>query len=239
VEKPPPGSPKTSPDALYKASNTLPDPLPVDPIPLLIEWYEHAKRERVQPNPDSMTLATVDAESRPSARIVLCKSIEPQGGLLFYTNYTSRKARDMEVNTRVAVVFHWDVLDRQARVEGAVERLSAGESDVYFARRPWASRVGAWASEQSRPLDSRAALIRQVHETMKRFGIDPSNPPAPDTEVYIPRPPQWGGYRLKASAVELWAGGASRVHDRARWEREHTSAGDRTLKAWRGHRLQP
>jgi len=233
-----PPDPSGPPAIHYHVDPTLPDPLPADPIPLLTDWYEHARRERVQPNPDAVALATADEAGRPSVRIVLCKAIEPDGSFLFYTNYESRKARDLAANPRAAMAFHWDALERQARVEGPVEKTTEAESDAYFATRSWPSRVGAWASRQSRPLDARQTLLQRVFETMREHGLDPARPPPPDAEVHIPRPPNWGGYRLRALAVELWVGGAARVHDRARWSRED-AASPAAASGWRAERLEP
>lgn len=199
----------------------LPDPLPADPFPLFHQWFQDAREGKVQPNPNAFTLATIDPDGRPSARVVLCKGLSlPSGYVVFYTNRLGRKGRALEANPRAAAVFHWDDLDRQARMEGLVTRSPEEESDAYFNSRPWISRLGAWASNQSEPVEGRAALKTQLDEVFRRFGLNPNNPPARDAQITIPRPPHWGGYRLWADRVELWVGGTGRLHDRARWSRE-------------------
>jgi pyridoxamine 5'-phosphate oxidase len=225
-------------------SETLPDPLPANPLELAAQWLIQAQRDGAQPNPDSMVLATVDGRGRPSARVVLCKEIAPQPGyLLFYTNYRSRKGSELQDNPRAAIVFHWDHMHRQVRAEGRVEPLSDLENDVYFKTRPWQKQVGAWASQQSQPVESRAALAAAVAREAQRFGIPYAGPGSaePDTiAVDVPRPPNWGGYRLYADAVELWVEGEYRIHDRARWTRSlpesRRSGAD---KPWTATRLQP
>lgn len=204
-----------------------------------------ARRQRLQPNPDAMVLATCDPAGRPSARVVLCKQVVPVPGyLVFYTNYLSRKGRQLASNPRAAAVIHWDALHRQVRIEGPVVRSPPAESDAYFASRPWQSRVGAWASAQSEPVASRGALLQSVAATATRFGTPPvAGPHGAESglDIVIPRPPHWGGYRLWAESVELWLEGEARVHDRARWTREleelpngHCEAGP-----WTATRLQP
>jgi pyridoxamine 5'-phosphate oxidase len=209
----------------------LPEPLPADPFPLFESWLNDAEARRTQPNPNSFCLATIDPDGRPSARILLCKGIDQAAGAIeFFTNYQSRKGMALDANPRAAACFHWDVLDRQARIEGAVVRVPATRSDEYFASRPWESRIGAWASDQGKPLASRAELAEKVRATMRRFGLE--RPPGPGQAVSIPRPPHWGGFRLIADRVELWVSGAGRVHDRAAWTRRSDGTWDRT-------RLQP
>ena len=169
-----------------------------------------------------MALATVAGDGRPSLRLVLCRGIDcGSGSVVFYTNRRSRKGEELAANPFAAATFHWDPLARQARLEGVVEPLPESESDAYFATRPRLSQLAAWASEQSRPLASREALMQRLRETEVRFGSD---------EV-VPRPPHWGGYRLTADCVELWVGSTGRAHDRAQWRR----VGD----AWTTSRLQP
>jgi pyridoxamine 5'-phosphate oxidase len=220
-------------------TETLPDPLPADPLELAVQWLAQAKIDAAQPNPNAMVLATADEQGRPSARVVLCKDIVPRAGhILFYTNYQSRKGRDLRKNPRAAVVFHWDYRHRQVRAEGRVEPLGDAESDAYFRTRPWQSRIGAWASRQSEPIGSRAALGGSVAEAAHRFGIDyggPGTPEPDDVSVDIPRPPYWGGFCLDVEAIELWVEGEFRIHDRARWTREHGRAPPR----WTATRLQP
>src|SRR5579864_8507641 len=149
----------------------LPEPLPEEPLALVNRWLADSWRLRQQPNPNSMVIATVDPDGRPSARVVLCKEIVPEPGyLVFFTNYLSRKGRQLARNPRAAAVIHWDALHRQVRVEGPVVQAPAADSDAYFASRPWQSRIGAWASEQSAPVASREALQKAVAATARRFG---------------------------------------------------------------------
>lgn len=203
-------------EAARFAAPALPDPLPEDPLPLLAAWLEEAKRAALAPNPDAMALATARPDGRPSARIVLCKGLDVQRGFaVFYTNYGSRKAAELEANPRAAGVFHWDHLGRQARIEGSVERSPAEESDAYFASRPLLSQLGAWASEQSKPLDARFKLLDRLGSVAARFGIGTGENPG----VRVPRPAHWGGYRIWIDTVELWVGGDYRLHDRAVWTR--------------------
>ncbi len=211
----------------------LPDKLPQNPFPTLNEWVEFAKRERVQPNPTAIALATA-TDKLPNVRVVLCRGIDIDAGAIwFFTNGQSAKGNDMAANPHAAAVFHWDALDRQARVRGIVEPLPAAESDAYFASRSWEKRVGAWASDQSRPIESRQALVDKLTTTLERFGIDPKNPPPHGADLDIPRPPHWGGFRIVATEVELWVGSPARIHDRARWTR--SSQND----PWYATRLQP
>jgi pyridoxamine 5'-phosphate oxidase len=225
----------------------LPDPLPHDPLQVAEQWLKQAWDDQVQPNPNAMVLATVTSDGRPSARVVLCKDIVlPDGYLVFYTNYESRKAQELAATPRASVVFHWDVLHRQVRLEGAIVKSPASESDDYFASRPWQSRVGAWASQQSRPIGTRAQLIEQLRAAGRRFDTPPVGPDerAEDSgeTVDVPRPPHWGGYRLWVESAELWVEGDYRIHDRARWTRTLTPVGDGHLfhaSPWHVQRLQP
>lgn len=231
-------SPEHDPAAPFDAEPELPDPLPDDPWPLFTAWLEEARLRAVSPNPNSMVLATVGADARPSARVVLCKKLLDAGAVVFFTNYESRKATELEAGGRAAVVFHWDYLERQVRIEGPVTRSPAGESDAYFATRPWQARIGAWASRQSRPLDSREQLMEQVVEAMGELGVGLAD--AMEGDVAIPRPPFWGGYRLWAERLELWISGSGRIHDRAVWTRDLVADGDGFAgNAWRATRLQP
>lgn len=168
--------------------------------------------------PNAMALATVGADGAPSARMVLLKGLE-DGRFVFYTHVESRKARDLDGDARCALTFWWDALERQVRVEGRAERLPDAVADAYFASRPRGSQLAAWASPQSRPVAARDDLDAAWREADARF---------PDA---VPRPPTWGGYAVRASAVELWQGRASRLHDRFRYE----LAAD----GWRRVRLAP
>ena len=224
-------------------TETLPDPLPANPLELAADWLAQAGVDAAQPNPNAMVLATVDASGQPSARVVLCKTIDPKlGHIVFYTNYRSRKGRDLEANPRAAVVFHWDHRHRQVRAEGRVEPLADAENDAYFRTRPWQSRIGAWASQQSEPVGSRAALGESVAAAAHRFGIDYDGPGALEpasVAVEVPRPDFWGGYRLIVDALELWVEGEFRIHDRARWTRAAGPASGGAPAAWTATRLQP
>ena len=221
----------------------LPDPLPAEPLELAAEWLAEATRRALQPNPNAMVLATADATGRPSARVVLCKHITPQPGFItFYTNYHSRKGRELEARAQAAIVMHWDALHRQLRIEGRIVRASAADSDAYFASRNWQSRVGAWASQQSEPIGSRAELLASVAKTALRMALPTpdGDEQARDPGLRIARPPHWGGYHLWADAVELWVEGSARIHDRARWQRTLTPHGDGFEPgAWSVTRLQP
>jgi pyridoxamine 5'-phosphate oxidase len=218
-------------------TETLPDPMPLNPLEVAAQWLAQARLDAAQPNPNSMVLATVDERGHPSARVVLCKEISAaSGSIVFYTNYRSRKGRELAANPRAAAVFHWDHRHRQVRIEGQVELLSHAESDAYFHTRPWQSRIGAWASEQSQPVASREALESSVTAMARRFGIPYAGPGTEEPEgvaVDVPRPANWGGYRLCADAVELWVEGEFRIHDRARWTRSLPDA------PWSVTRLQP
>ena len=197
-----------------------------------------------------MVLATADENGQPSARVVLCKDIVPETGhIVFYTNYQSRKGRELRKNPRAAIVFHWDHRHRQVRAEGHVEPLDEARNDAYFRTRPWQSRIGAWASRQSEPVASRAEMGKNVAAAAQRFGIPYGGPGSPEpAEVAneVPRPPYWGGFALDVEAIELWVEGEFRIHDRARWTRErraapHTSADAPTSvrPRWTATRLQP
>jgi pyridoxamine 5'-phosphate oxidase len=222
----------------------LPEPLPAEPLALVAEWLAQATRSNVQPNPNAMVLATVDATGAPSARVVLCKEIRPDAGYLtFFTNYLSRKGVELAANARAAVVMYWDVLHRQVRLEGRVTPTTAAASDAYFASRPWQSRVGAWASEQSAPIASRSDLVRATDAAARRLGVPTptaSDDVVPDPAIAIPRPAHWGGYQLWVQAVELWVEGDARLHDRARWTctLEPEGGGFRS-GPWSATRLQP
>jgi pyridoxamine 5'-phosphate oxidase len=219
----------------------FPDDLPPDPMPIARAWFDQARTDQVQPNPDAMTLATVDDRGYPAARIVLCRHFVSDPGLLaFFTNYEGTKGRHLARVPRAAAVFHWDKLDRQVRIEGPVVKSPAAESDEYFAKRSWEKRLGAWASDQSRPIESRAALLSKIWRTIERLGLSHTELLLKGDNVEIPRPPHWGGFRLWAERVELWLGGTGRVHDRAEWRRGLAPSGDGfTVGPWRSTRLQP
>jgi pyridoxamine 5'-phosphate oxidase len=188
-----------------------------DPIAQFARWFDEALRAGV-PLANAMTLATVDARGAPSARIVLLKGIE-QGGFTFYTNYQSRKARELDAHASACLVFMWSQLERQVRIDGSVERVSAVDSDAYFASRPLGARLSAWASPQSETVPDRGTLERAAEAARARYGDSP------------PRPPHWGGFRVRPREIEFWQGRADRLHDRLVYTRD----GD----AWRLVRLAP
>lgn len=217
-------------------ADPLSDPLPADPLAVAALWLEEAWQRRDQPNPNAMVLATVDADGAPSARVVLCKSLEPEPGCVrFVSNYHSRKGRALAADPRAALLMHWDHAHRQLRIEGVVARAREADSDAYFATRARLSQLGAWASEQSEPVASRAALDARLDAQIARYGLDADGGGRP-----IPRPAHWGGYVLWANAVELWVEGKGRLHDRARYERTLTRTADGYVGSpWSSTRLQP
>jgi pyridoxamine 5'-phosphate oxidase len=189
-----------------------------DPIKQFERWFKQALTAEV-PEPNAMSLATVDSESRPSLRIVLLKDVD-QRGFTWYTNYESRKGADLLTNPHAALTFFWVALERQVRIEGRVEKVDAAESDAYFKIRPIKSRLGAIASAQSRPIDNRELLEKQFEAAQAQYGDDP------------PRPSHWGGYRLIPEWMEFWQGRRSRLHDRVVYTRG-------TDGQWSRQRLQP
>ncbi len=218
-------------------NQTLPEPLPDDPLRIAADWLAEALAQRNQPNPDAMVLATCDGLGQPSARTVLCKGIEAEAGrVLFVSNYESRKRRELAANQNAALVMHWDHSHRQVRLEGLVQRATAAQSDAYFAGRHRASQLGAVASRQSEPVASRALLVEQLEAVTERYGVAP--PPAGKP---VPRPDHWGGYVFWVNAVELWMEGAARIHDRARWTRKLRLLDEGRIEAdpWQATRLQP
>lgn len=217
----------------------------MDPMPLAASWLRQACDGKIQPNPNSMVLATADAGGRPSARIVLCKEIVTDPGyLVFYTNYESRKGRELAAQPWAAVVFQWDELGRQLRVEGPVVTSPASESDHYFASRPWQSRLAAITSQQSAPIASRQDLLEKLRDTAARHRAPNPFSAAGDDDaagLRLPRPSGWGGYHLWAAAVELWVEGEHRLHDRVCWTRELKPSGSThsQTRSWQYQRLQP
>lgn len=190
-----------------------------DPFAITRAWL--AEAEVSEPNdPNAIALSTVDAGGMPNVRMVLLKDIEADA-FVFYTNYGSVKAQEIEQAGKAAFVMHWKSLRRQIRVRGTVTRADGAEADAYYDSRSLKSRLGAWASRQSQPLDSRASLMAEVAKVTASHGTHPS------------RPPFWGGFRIVPTEIEFWADGAFRLHDRFRWSRDHAQS------AWNIQRLQP
>ncbi len=208
-------------------------------------WLKEAVAAKVQRNPNSMTISSVSADARPSSRVVLVKEFVPDPGyLVFYTNYRSKKARELAANPHAAALMHWDALGRQIRIEGSVVRSPESESDAYFASRDWGSQLGAWGSDQSDPIESHDALVAQVRQRALDLGLDldPDTHELGESDVPdIPRPSHWGGFRLWATTIELWIEGKDRIHDRACWHRDIVRASEHTFTTtpWTGTRLQP
>jgi pyridoxamine 5'-phosphate oxidase len=189
-----------------------------DPLLQFNQWLDEALQAQL-PEPNAMTLATVGADGAPSTRIVLIKGLDAKG-LVWYTNYQSRKGRELRANPRAALQFHWVELERVVRVEGVVELVEPAISDAYFASRPLDSRIGAWASPQSDVIASREVLVQNAAQAEAQHGNQP------------PRPPHWGGYRLVPHTWEFWQGRRSRLHDRLRYRRAADGA-------WMRERLAP
>ncbi|HET7311801.1 MAG TPA: pyridoxamine 5'-phosphate oxidase [Mycobacteriales bacterium] len=194
------------------------DGVPASPVLLWQEWLEAAQAAALA-EVNAMVLSTVDAAGAPSSRMVLCKYAD-EAGFVFYTNYGSRKAAEIDANPNVSLLFPWHPLGRQVRVEGVASRVTREESAAYFSTRPRGAQIGAWASRQSSVIGSRADLEREVAATVERFG---------DGEV--PLPEHWGGYRVRPSSVEFWQGRPDRLHDRLRYLRVDDG--------WRIERLSP
>ena len=192
-----------------------------------------------------MIVASVGDDDQPSARVVLCKAFVPDPGyLVYYTNYRSRKGRELGKNPKAAALFHWDALGRQVRIEGLVVRSPDDESDAYFASRDRGSQLGAWGSDQSEPVASKSALVEQIRARGRELGLaleDGNRTLVRGDSPPIARPPHWGGLRLWATRVELWIEGADRIHDRGVWTRDIVRGADHrfTVTPWIGRRLQP
>ncbi|SFM24921.1 Pyridoxamine 5'-phosphate oxidase [Shimia aestuarii] len=190
-----------------------------DPFVIARAWLDEAEKSEVN-DPNAIALSTVDKDGLPNARMVLLKDIE-DAAFVFYTNYGSAKAQEIEAAGKAAFVMHWKSLRRQIRVRGVVTREDGPQADSYYASRSLKSRLGAWASNQSQPLGSRTELMAEVAKVTARHGPNPK------------RPPFWGGFRITPLEIEFWADGAFRLHDRFRWRRETSE------NAWEIHRLNP
>ncbi|MFN3611780.1 pyridoxamine 5'-phosphate oxidase [Tepidimonas sp.] len=190
----------------YEKAELSEDASHADPLRQFDQWLHEAIRAEL-PEPNAMTLATVGCDLRPSTRVVLIKGYDERG-IVWYTNYDSRKGRELAGNPYAALQFHWVELERVVRIEGVVEKVSAEESDAYYASRPLDSRIGAWASPQSQVIDGRGVLVANAAKYAAQFLMNP------------PRPPHWGGFRLKPDAWEFWQGRKSRLHDRLRYRLE-------------------
>ena len=188
-----------------------------DPLAQFDQWLQEAIKAEV-PEPNAMTLATVGSDLRPSTRIVLVKGYD-DAGIVFYTNYDSRKGRELAGNPYAALQFHWVELERVVRIEGRVEKVAGAQSDAYFASRPLDSRIGAWASPQSQVIAGRSVLVANAAKYGAQFLLNP------------PRPPHWGGYRLVADEWQFWQGRKSRLHDRLRYSQQGSG--------WQRERLAP
>ena len=202
----------------YSKSELSEKSVAADPVEQFAVWMDEALKAEV-PEPTAMTLATVSAEGKPRSRVVLLKGFDDQG-FVFYTNYKSRKGRDLEGNRNAAIHFFWPELERQVNISGVASRVSDEESDEYFKSRPYASRVGAWASKQSEPIASRMVLIKRVAALVVKYASG-----------HVPRPPHWGGFRIVPERIEFWQGRESRLHDRICYER--------VGEEWRVGRLSP
>ena len=191
-----------------------------EPFALFEHWFAEASEKEIN-DPNAMCLATVDKDGLPDARRVLLKGLEPRG-FVFYTNSESAKGTELSHNMKAALIFHWKSLRRQVRVRGPVEMVSAAEADAYFASRPRDSRIGAWASQQSRPMETRFALEKAVAREAARFGLGA-----------VPRPPHWNGYRIRPVQIEFWHDRPFRLHDRVTFFRDEPDG------AWHKERLYP
>ena len=201
----------------YKKARLDKGDLPDDPIAAFRQWFADAERAQV-PEPTAMTLATVAADGTPSARIVLLKGLEG-GGFTFFTDFRSRKGKDLDAHPRACLLFFWHALERQVRITGDVTQIAEAEAAKYYQSRPLGSRIGAWASEQSSVIPDRGVLEARVAAMAQKFGDHP------------PLPPHWGGYRVMPEEIEFWQGRESRLHDRLRYVKDETG--------WVVERLSP
>lgn len=202
----------------YSAQPFTTDLAAADPLQQFSDWFAESVQAE-QPDPEAMTLSTATVDGRVSARVVLLKGLDERG-FVFFTNYESRKSRELLANPHAALTFYWHALHRQVRIEGTVEKVAAQESEAYFQTRPRGSQLGAWASPQSEEIESRAALEQRLAEIEERFEVEPMH-----------CPPFWGGFRVKPTRIEFWQGRESRLHDRILYMRQDG--------AWRISRLAP
>jgi pyridoxamine 5'-phosphate oxidase len=203
----------------YTLEELLESSTPDDPFILFKQWFDRAVSEDIL-EPNAMTLATVTPDGKPRARMVLLKDFDPRGFVLF-TNYHSAKGRELSATPHASLVFWWGKLERQIRIEGGVEKISEEESDRYFFVRPWESRLGAWASEQSEVVAGREVLEKRLQELKEEYA-----------GREVPRPPHWGGFRVIPDAIEFWQGRPSRLHDRLCYYRQEEGG-------WKRERLSP
>lgn len=201
----------------YMKGSLSEEDVKANPIDQFHIWFDQAQHAEL-PEPNAMTVASVDANGKPSARVVLIKEVT-HDGFVFFTNYESRKGQALTANPHAALLFFWPELERQIRIEGSVSKLSAEESDAYFHSRPLDSRIGAWASPQSQVITSRTQLVTKAAEFALKFALNP------------PRPPHWGGFRVKHEVLEFWQGRPSRLHDRIQYVLEDGQ--------WKIQRLAP
>jgi pyridoxamine 5'-phosphate oxidase len=203
----------------YRKGDLIESQVSPDPIAQFARWFDDAVAAKI-PEPNAMTVATASRDGAPSARVILLKAFDARG-FDFFTNYTSRKGRELAGNRRAALVFYWHALERQVRIEGFVENIARPETEVYFHSRPRESQIGAWASQQSEVVASRAVLDQRQAELNAKFGSGE-----------IPVPPYWGGYRVVPASIEFWQGRPGRMHDRLIYKRQEDGT-------WRLQRLEP
>ena len=211
-----------------------------NPLLLLQSWFNEAMELDLQPNPDTMAIATSNSQGLPNVRMVLCKEINTEEGyVVFYTNYNSVKSLEIKENPKCSALFHWDKLGYQIRIRGEILQSPDEENDTYFASRHLGSQVGAWASNQSNPVEDREALDDQFKKILDRCNLTSES--ITGNEQKIPRPPDWGGYRLWIEEIEFWLNQKDRLHDRLHFRRALTisSEGIETEKKWTVKRLQP
>ena len=211
-----------------------------NPLLLLQSWLNEAMELDLQPNPDSMAIATSNSQGLPNVRMVLCKEINTEEGyVVFYTNYNSVKSMEIKENPKCSALFHWDKLGYQIRIRGEILQSTDKENDAYFASRHLGSQVGAWASNQSNPVEDRQALDDQFRKILDRFNLTSES--ITRNEQKIPRPPHWGGYRMWIEEIEFWLNQKDRLHDRLHFRRALTisNEGIEAEKNWTVKRLQP